>query len=93
MTFFPVFGRPKKRHTNLWLFSQFSDGKKNDIQTYDFFPSFRTAKKTTYKPMTFFPVFGRQKNDIQTYDFFDQFSDDLKNDIQTYDFFPSFRTT
>ena len=33
-------------------FFQFSDGKKNDIQTYDFFPSFRTKKKTTYKPMT-----------------------------------------
>ena len=43
MTFFPVFGRQKKRHTNLWLFSQFSDGKKNKIQTYDFLTSFRTT--------------------------------------------------
>ena len=85
MTFFPVFGRQKKRHTNLWLFSQFSDGKKNDIQTYDFFPSFRTAKKTTYKPMTFFPVFKRHTNLWLFY----QFSDD----ILTYDFFTSFQTT
>ena len=91
MTFLPVFKRHTnlwlfhqfsndiqtyvfKRHTNLWLFYQFS----NDIQTYDFFPSFRTAKKTTYKPMTFW--------------LFSQFSDGKKNDIQTYDFFPSFRT-
>ena len=92
MTFFPVFPRQKKRHTNLWLFSQFSDGKKNDIQTYDFFPSFRTAKKTTYKPMTFFPVFGRQKKRHTNLWLFSQFSDGKKNDIQTYDFFPSFRT-
>ena len=35
MTFLPVF----KRHTNLWLFYQFSD----DILTYDFFTSFRTT--------------------------------------------------
>ena len=35
MTFLPVF----KRHTNLWLFYQFS----NDIQTYDFFTSFQTT--------------------------------------------------
>ena len=35
MTFLPVF----KRHTNLWLFYQFS----NDILTYDFFTSFRTG--------------------------------------------------
>ena len=88
MTFFPVFGRQKKRHTNLWLFWQFSDGIKNDIQTYDFFPSFRTAKKTTYKPMTFFPVFGRQKKHTNLWLFW-QFSDGKKND---YDFFPSFRT-
>ena len=79
MTFFPVFGRQKKRHTNLWLFSQFL---KNDIQTY---PSFRTAKKTTYKPMTFFPVFGRQKKRHTNLWLFSQFSDGN-------DFFPSFRT-
>ena len=92
MTFFPVFPRQKKRHTNLWLFSQFSDGKKNDIQTYDFFPSFPTAKKTTYKPMTFFPVFGRQKKRHTNLWLFSQFSHGKKNDIQTYDFFPSFPT-
>ena len=92
MTFWPVFGRHKKRHTNLWLFDQFSDDIKNDIQTYDFFPSFRTAKKTTYKPMTFFPVFGRQKKRHTNLWLFSQFSDGKKNDIQTYDFFPSFPT-
>ena len=41
MTFLPVLGRHKKRHTNLWLFYQFWDGIKNDIQTYDFFTFFR----------------------------------------------------
>ena len=41
--FFPVFRPHTKRHTNLWLFYQFSDGIKNDIQTYDFFTSFPTA--------------------------------------------------
>ena len=66
MTFFSVFGRQKKRRTNLWLFSQFSDGKKNDILTYDFFYQFSndiltydffTSFQTTYKPMTFFTSF------------------------------------
>ena len=57
MTFLPVFGRHKKRHTNLWLFYQFSDDKKNDIQTYDFFSQFSDDIK----------------NDIQTYDFFTSF--------------------
>ena len=93
ITFFPVFGRPKKRHTNLWLFYQFSDDLTNDIQTYDFFPSFPTAKKTTYKPMTFWPVFGRHKKRHTNLWLFYQFSDDIKNDIQTYDFFTSFPTT
>ena len=65
MTFFPVFPRQKKRHTNVWLFYQFS----NDIQTYDFFTTFRT----TYKRMTFLPL--------------------VYNDMQTYDFFTTFRTT
>ena len=82
MTFLPVFPRQKK-HTNLWLFSQFSDGTKNDIQTSDFFPSFRTAKKTTYKPMTFFTVFGRHKKRHTNLWLFSQFSDGKKNDIQT----------
>ena len=78
--FLPVF----KRHTNLWLFHQFSNG----ILTYDFFTSFQT----TYKPMTFSPVFGRQKKRHTNLWLFSQFSDGKKNDIQTYDFFPSFRT-
>ena len=71
--------------------------QKNDIQTYDFFPSFRTAKKTTYKPMTFFPVFGRQKKRHTNLWLFSQFSNNIKttmtnqfsNDI-TYDFFTTF---
>ena len=39
------------------------------------FPSFPTAKKTTYKPMTFFPVFGRQKKRHTNLWLFSQFSD------------------
>ena len=57
MTFLPVFPRHKKRHTNLWLFSQFSHDIKNDIQTYDFFYQF----------------WDGIKNDMQTYDFFISF--------------------
>ena len=93
MSFLPVFPRYKKRHTNLWLFYQFWDGTKNDIQTYDFFTSFGTAQKTTYKPMTFLPVFGRHKKLHTNLWLFYQFWDGIKNDIQTYDFFTSFGTS
>ena len=94
MTFLPVVGRHKKRHTNLWLFYQFSDDIKNDIQTYDFFTSFRTTKKTTYKPMTFFPSFPTDTHNKRHTNLwlFYQFSEGIKNDIQTYDFFTSFGT-
>ena len=109
MTFLPVFRRPKKRHTNLWLFSQFSDGKKNDIQTYDFFTSFQTGS---------FRACWRSRKRVSLIIWrswvqlshgawlflpvfkrhtnlwlFYQFSDGIKNDIQTYDFFTSFPTT
>ena len=93
MTFLPLFKRHAnlwlflpvfKRHTNLWLFYQFS----NDILTYDFFPSFRTAKKRHTNLWLFDQFSDSIKNDIQTYDFFYQFS----NDILTYDFFTSFQT-
>ena len=92
MTFFPFFRRQKKRHTNLWVFDQFSDDIKNDIQTYDFLTSFRTAKKTTYKPMTFFPVFGRQKKRHTNLWLFSQFSEDLKKTTyKPMTFWPVFR--
>ena len=93
MTFLPVFPRHKKRHTNLWLFYQFSDGTKNDVQTYDFFTSFkkRDVIKNDIQTYDFFTSFlGRHKKRHTNLWLFYQFSHDIKNDIQTYDFFTSF---